>query len=133
VSSFPWADFLQLAEDLATQADTEQSEAKRRTAVGRAYYATYNAARDYAQSKGLDVSTKESSAHGKLWNELAFQPGKAPKLANHGRQLLTLRKHADYDATRPLTSAQLNSSLAIARNARQLLQEFISGDGGKGA
>jgi hypothetical protein len=133
VSSFPWADFLQLAEDLAVQASKERSEGKGRTAVGRAYYATYLAARDYAKTKGIDIATTETSSHGKLWSALAGGPGKLPKLANIGRNLLKLRTHADYFAVPPVTSAHVTSSLAYARNAKQLLGEAQREDDPRGA
>jgi uncharacterized protein (UPF0332 family) len=127
VSSFTWAEFLRVAEALASEAQKDGSEGKRRSALSRAYYATFNAAREYASQKwNFTVKPGEGSAHGKLWNELSFKPGKDAKLASQGKQLLKMRKEADYDKSPPVVDAQVTNGLCIARNAAQLLAELQS-------
>lgn len=125
VSSFQWAELLQLAETLASQEKASPNEGRRRTVLGRAYYATFNAARIYAASvHGIVLGSNEKSVHTTLWYELSYKPGKVPKLANHGKQLLKLRKHADYDATPVVSEAHMREALTLARLAAQLLNEF---------
>lgn len=125
MSSFQWVEFLELAETLASQEKASPNEGRRRTVLGRAYYATFNAARAYAaRVHGISLGPNEKSVHGTLWHELSFKPGKVPKLANHGKQLLKLRKHADYDATPAVSEAHMREALTLARLAAQLLNEF---------
>jgi hypothetical protein len=125
VSSFQWAEFLQIAEALAADGLCAESEGRRRTVIGRAYYATFNAARAYAASvHGIVIGASEGSVHGKLWHELSFKPGKIAKLANHGKQLHTLRKRADYEATPPISARHMAEGLTLAKLAAQLLKEF---------
>lgn len=48
--SFDWSDYLQLAQDIKD--DPSSSEAQKRTAISRAYYAAHNLARDLAIQNG---------------------------------------------------------------------------------
>ncbi len=123
VSSFQWTDFLQLAEVLAQQAQAEASECKRRTAISRAYYATYHAARGFAvRTQGFKVE-RGGSSHSKLWSDLSFAPGKVAKLGNQGKQLFALRLKADYEPSPRIEDAQVRMGLTFAKNAAQLLGE----------
>ena len=49
---FVWADFLDIADERARRAGDEAAE---RTAIGRAYYAAFGAARDYLIRSGVTV------------------------------------------------------------------------------
>lgn len=118
---------MKVAEALAAEAKQDGSEGKRRSAISRAYYATFNPARDYAQSAlGIEFKATEGSLHGKLWHELSYQPGKAARLANQGKRLLKLRKASDYDGSPAVLDAHVTESLGLARNAAELLAEVRS-------
>jgi hypothetical protein len=125
VSSFNWVEFLELAEGLAKLPTSELTECKRRVVAGRAYYATYNRVRAYAAAHRGIVLSKTDSAHTQLWNFLAGANDLA-KLGNLGRQLMMLRRHADYDAAPPFTTANMLAGLHGARNAGALLDAAIA-------
>lgn len=125
MSSFIWAEFLRVAEALASEAQQDGSEGKRRSAISRAYYATFNSAREYASERlSFTVKPGDASVHGKLWHELSFKAGKNAKLAAQGKQLLKMRKEADYDKSPAVADTHVDRGLSIARNAAQLLAEL---------
>ena len=117
MSSFSWDDFLALAEKLAIEARQERNEGKRRTAIGRAYYAAFNQARTYAISQRIVSSADEGSVHATLSRRLSEQSNR--EVANVGNILRTLfkaRKHADYDLAPPCTDLHLDPALRQARD-----------------
>jgi uncharacterized protein (UPF0332 family) len=62
---FKWQEYHTLASDLLLQADnSEQREAVLRSAVSRAYYAAFHAAKDYLQQSGKYPSTLGNNAPG---------------------------------------------------------------------
>lgn len=63
MTAFDWHLFMDLAKTLAmAKAGDSSDEARYRTAVGRAYYATFLIARGVAQSKGVVISPS-AAAH----------------------------------------------------------------------
>lgn len=110
-----WVDFLDLAERLAH----EDTEAARRSAISRAYYATLLSARDHLASQGHEPPT-DGSVHRWVWDTLSDARGQAAKLARHGKRLKKLRNDADYKATMS-PDANPDYGVRLARNALALL------------
>lgn len=125
MNSFQWTEFITIAEALRTEAKAEGSEGKRRSAISRAYYATFHAARDFAVSRfGFDVNAKD--VHSRLWKDLREQSGAVmPKVALHGGKLLQLRRRADYDRSPPIGDVEVEQGLTCAKLASQLLQQLM--------
>jgi hypothetical protein len=106
---FDWADFLDLAEELAARTN---DEAAGRTAVSRAYYATFHIGRDYLVRAEIPLD-RGRNAHVQVQRELQNQS------AQIGQDLELLhfwRKQADYD-TSPFTDVneQVRSAATLAR------------------
>jgi len=97
---FDWRDFLALAQILGTGApgsslSIQVSEATARCAVGRAYYAAFGHARDYAiQNLGF-VSTGGAADHGRLARH--FHAHGLSGVALGLGLLRTWRNECDYD------------------------------------
>jgi len=125
---FQWAEFIDLAKTLGDEAKRDGSEGKRRSAISRAYYATFHAARDYAvKSFGFDIA--ERDVHSRLWKALKTQPGKeAPILGQRGEELMRLRRRADYDRTPPVADSLVQQGLTMASLASGLLKSIEAGD-----
>ena len=71
--SFDWADYLQLAEALARNpALPGPEEAALRSAISRAYYATYCSARDLAAGRGELTLTRLSSDHARVIDHFRY-------------------------------------------------------------
>jgi uncharacterized protein (UPF0332 family) len=87
---FDWIDFLELAEDLASQ---PENEAAARTAVSRAYYATFHAGRAYLVRTG-HAFDRSRNAHFQVQFEL-WQVRE--DIGREVQRLHSWRKTADYD------------------------------------
>ena len=92
---FGWSDFLELARELGERDD----EASLRSAVSRAYYATFNTARQVLDHLDPDYSMMRSrDSHQEVWNRVQNLRRRQAKTAHRsGRSLLSKRKVADYD------------------------------------
>jgi uncharacterized protein (UPF0332 family) len=89
-------DFLAVARDLAT----DKREAAWRSAISRAYYAAFHAARLFMEDLGFTVP-RADKAHAYLWLRLANSGD--PNLIRAGNQLKDLREdrnRCDYDLQR---------------------------------
>jgi uncharacterized protein (UPF0332 family) len=109
-SAFDGSQFLDDANELVHSVGDEASE---RSAISRAYYASFHWARNYSRRKGLTVS-QSSSAHRDVRTLLG--------LASRGigqdlRRLHMMRKQADYDIPFPAGNVtnQTNTALTLAR------------------
>ncbi len=105
-----WRDFLGLGLRLATGA----IEAEWRTAVSRAYYATFHVARHLFSHPGF-VVPRADRAH----QYLVFRLSNCgePTIEQTGRDLETLRRlrnRADYDEAPPMTQAQATAAVRLA-------------------
>lgn len=96
--TYDWTQYLNIADRLAAK---EQS-ALQRTAVSRAYYATFNLCRDWMEARGVVIPNR--GAHKVLWT--AFGAGTAVKAASaadavaiggYGRWLSSRRNRCDYE------------------------------------
>jgi uncharacterized protein (UPF0332 family) len=112
--------FLNLADDLAQRG----SEADWRTAVSRAYYAAFHAARELLSALGFQVP-RASQAHGYLWKRLANCGDPVITLAgNDLNHLQSERNRSDYDIH--LTVNQANAQRR-AQLARLVVHRFTGG------
>jgi uncharacterized protein (UPF0332 family) len=114
------AAFIRVAEKLAPSRD----EAERRTAISRAYYAAFHAARDFFEDLDFRVP-RADAAHAYLSRRLPAASS-APQLVAAGNDLSTLRSYrneADYDVHRTVNSA--TSQLAV-NLAHQILTQLAA-------
>jgi uncharacterized protein (UPF0332 family) len=112
-----WRDLLPLAARLAAGT----SEADWRTAVSRAYYAAFHAARRLLADLNFTVP-RADRAHQYLVFRLSNSGEAAVEQA--GRDLETLRRlrnRADYDEAPPVTQAQAAGAVQLAQGIIQVL------------
>lgn len=103
-------DFIRVAETLSAG----NSEAEWRSAVSRAYYAAFHAARDFLANCGFSAP-RADRAHTYAWLRLANSGH--PETATAGNQLNNLRgqrNYADYDVRRPLSRADSGAQIENA-------------------
>lgn len=109
---FDWSSFLDVADDVAARRGQEAWE---RTAISRAYYAAFHAARGYIRSHDSALAGAKLT-HERVWSEIAAT---SPSVSQDGRRLHGWRKNADYDRRYPahdLTRAT-EAAIALARSA----------------
>lgn len=116
---FDWLEFLNLAEELAAWASHEEAAA--RSAISRAYYATFHAGRDYLGRSGIALD-RSRNAHIQVqielrkWNE---------ELADDLGRLHEWRKIADYDIVGfPDVGEQAQNALILARDCIVRIQSL---------
>jgi hypothetical protein len=121
--SFPWLDYLVLAEALLQVRTTlAPEEACCRAAVSRAYYAVYGAARTRARDQeGLQLPPA-AEAHQRVITH--YRQGTSPlhrAIGDSLRQLRSARNRADYadQLDRPVALAQF-----AVRRARQVVTQL---------
>lgn len=92
---FNWDDYLQLAEELHEQEDSNPQEAEERSAISRAYYAAFHDALQYAPAR---IQETRSKKHQKLIDY--YEGRRTQEEQEVGRLLESLRDNrnaADYD------------------------------------
>lgn len=96
--AYDWTGYLQLADRLASH----KHSALQRTAVSRAYYATFNLCRDWMEARG--VAIPNNGAHRALWSAFGAGDGvaaasaaDAAAISGYGRWLSKHRNDCDYD------------------------------------
>ncbi len=110
---FEWSDFLDLAEGLAA---TPDNEAAARTAISRAYYATFHSGRDYLTRAEIPIN-RSRTTHLQVQVELQKR---STEIGQEVALLHSWRKQADYD-TQSISDAD-----TLARSAVTLARETIS-------
>lgn len=89
--SFDFDGYLEFARDCISTDGSD--EGLLRTAISRAYYAAFHAARSYAQ-----VQTRGApNSHQMVWDALRTCRGSKPNLARLGEELKRARLKADYE------------------------------------
>ncbi len=89
---FDWNDFRILAEELRQS----KTEAVKRTAISRVYYAVYWKARNFLESEGFAIRQFEGS-HIQIWNQYKQKSGQTNKaVGRFGSELHRFRVQADY-------------------------------------
>jgi uncharacterized protein (UPF0332 family) len=110
-------DFLPLAKSLLK----DMTEAGRRSAVSRAYYAAFHVARRLMDDLGFAVP-RADQAHGYLWLRLSNSSDLA--VVDAGQRLGTLRRKrnfADYDVA---ASLSISEATAHVVDAEEIIQIF---------
>ncbi len=106
---FEWEGFLDLAEVLAAD---QNNEAAARSAISRAYYATFHAGRDYLVRAGIPID-RSRNAHLQVQEELR---NKSERIAQVVKRLHVWRKYADYDTLSiPDGAGQAAIAVTLAR------------------
>ena len=98
MTTFDWFDFLTLTWKLACNPQIQASEkALLRTAIGRAYYAVFNIAREFVQDVD-GVIVPDNDAHGFLIRYFLNSAGSIQrKIARELEFMRDARNRADYD------------------------------------
>ncbi len=110
---FDWVTFLDLADALL--APPTPSDAAARTAISRAYYAVFRAARRHLDPTG-SVIPPDGRAHKRVWDAFQTVPsGIQRRIAQEGRRLKRRRDRADYDDVYPDLVAEARESIIRAR------------------
>ena len=105
-SSFDWSDYLALATTLSGNAD----EASQRSAISRAYYASFHAATLHAKGNGYN-----ERSHGRLWKTYQADADlNAKRLSALGNQMKRAREDADYVAQVARVGDVVTTQLATA-------------------
>lgn len=96
--AYDWAAYLKMADQLASR----QHSALKRTAVSRAYYATFNLCRDWIEAHGVTIPN--TGAHKAVWDAYGTGTGVDPAstadaaaISGYGRWLSKRRNWCDYD------------------------------------
>jgi hypothetical protein len=97
--SFPWNDYLTVAEALIRARNTfAPAEARYRVAISRAYYAAYCAARNHARDTEGYVPVPTGRDHGLVAEHYLARTSRVHRQIGQTLQRLLLERHrADYD------------------------------------
>lgn len=120
---YDWSDFLEVADALLASVGGEGAE---RTAISRAYYASYGMACAHALTKNL-VLARKGSDHTTIWTWYANQPERGTahaSIAQAGRRLKRWRIRADYDDGFDQASTTAILAMGTARQLQQDLKEL---------
>ncbi|MDQ3132116.1 MAG: hypothetical protein M3Q99_15320 [Acidobacteriota bacterium] len=117
--SFDWEKFRELAEELR-QGETE---AARRTAISRIYYAVYHRAKTYLENEGFQFRQFESS-HRQIWDEFKDKGRTFAAIGNTGDRLRANRVKADYIAEIADIDLLVERSFELAENAFTYLKQI---------
>ena len=127
MASFDWDLFLSLADELARPPAPEE---KLRSAISRAYYACFHAARSYVSTRYPHVRLCwDGTDHQTVWTSLKQPERKREERAagENGSRLLRSRCKADYDSQLPNAVWQASDDLQRARRTIVLLKDRTSG------
>lgn len=96
---FAWTEYLDLAGELVTNPRANAVEACLRSAISRAYYAAFHAAKDFLAERDSFVPAGPD-VHAKVWGRYLSGPGTGrhrKAIARNGKRLREDRGKADYD------------------------------------
>jgi len=114
-SSFRWSDFLGVANKLQLGGD----EASLRTAVSRAYYVAFHAAKGYVE-RTQGAFHRRSSEHDQTWTALSSSgDAEEATIGQWGSDLCRLRINADYKLQKSTQSREALQALSYARKIRE--------------
>ncbi len=120
---FSWEDYLTLAKELSQRTDI----ASQRSAVSRAYYAVFHAARHIVVHV-RDVQIGRHDAHTAVWRYFCNKrPGQRRienKIGLNGQRLRALRNGADYEDNFPI--AMVTDAIELAERTISALKDLPS-------
>jgi uncharacterized protein (UPF0332 family) len=121
---FDWAEYLDFARHLI-QADNP-TEAELRSAISRAYYASFHAARDYLiQAQRLNPLNRQH-VHTEGWRVLrTTQYANAVAAAERGFRLLSFRRKADYELSYPLLAHEARRAVREAEQIADAISRLL--------
>lgn len=107
-------DFLTFVKDLST---TNHDEARVRTIIGRAYYATYLKMKKWLEDRGCHFPSgiSEPQNHRKV-QEYLFQEIQQREPKDKLHELRQLRNDADYNLDIQLTTREAQRAISLAEN-----------------
>ncbi|MEG3841921.1 HEPN domain-containing protein [Microcoleus sp. herbarium14] len=129
---FDWSEYLNLAQELAaTNSDSSaNSEAKLRSAISRAYYATFCLARNYLRDiekdPRLSRNNRDINEHQYVAKEFIYHRTRMKNMVKIGENLSKLRElrnKADYQDTYNCQNSVKNA-LMLAQNIISALNEL---------
>ncbi|MBA3601654.1 MAG: hypothetical protein H0W45_10595 [Acidobacteria bacterium] len=116
---FDWDKYRELAKDLRQS----ETEAARRTAISRIYYAVYHRAKTYLENEGFQFRQFESS-HRQIWDEFKDKGRTFTAIGNTGDRLRANRNKADYIAEIEDIDLLVERSFELAENALIYLKQI---------
>lgn len=117
--SFDWDKFRELAKILWQ----DETEAAKRMAISRIYYAVYHRANTYLENEGFQFRQFESS-HRQIWDEFKDKGRTFAAIGNTGDRLRTNRVKADYIAEIEDIDFLVKRSFELAENASAYFQKI---------
>lgn len=125
--AFDWGGYLRLgrtlSNDCATDGDGNSKEAKRRSAISRAYYSAFHVAKKYLDERyGIKTGT-----HGFVWATLQERERNEDEkdAGRDGDRLYRVRRRADYEDIYKDPEKDTKLALEQARNICQKLGRKI--------
>jgi uncharacterized protein (UPF0332 family) len=123
--SFEWADFYTLAAQLHANPPDGLQEAVFRTVIGRAYYAAFCAARDFAHHSDNLAITRGGPDHELVKRHFRDdRDDTRHKIGVWLGRLMNNRAEADYKAEAAITKATADQSLALSKNVLDALSSL---------
>ena len=116
---FDWNEFRKLAEDLRQN----ETEAAKRTAISRIYYAVYHRAKNYLENEGFQFRQFESSRR-QIWDEFKDKGRTFIAIGNTGDRLRANRVKADYIAEIEDVDFLIKRSFELAENSSAYFQQI---------
>lgn len=130
---FDWSEYLNLAQELAAtnSESSDNSEAKLRSAISRAYYSTFCLARNYLRDIEKDPrllrNNRDINEHQYVAQEFIYHRTKMKNMVKIGEKLSTLRglrNKADYEDTFYNLQREARTALMLAQNIISALNEL---------
>lgn len=112
--SFDWNQYYELAKSLADRDGSPSAEARKRSAISRAYYAALIQARQKASDRTGDDIPRGGTHH---WTIKKYQKDPVPeakRIGSHLKRLKKRRERADYENSVPRLDSELESALQEA-------------------
>ena len=116
---FDWRAYRDLAESLAQQG----SEASRRSAISRAYYAAFNVAREFLEWEA-DEKIRDEGAHATVWRRPRKGGRSRKPVGMAGKGLQYDRENSDY--TNPFDGDPLKTVEKALHVAGEIINEIDS-------
>ncbi|NER35561.1 MAG: hypothetical protein F6J93_16475 [Oscillatoria sp. SIO1A7] len=116
---FDWSEYLDLAKELAGEATASaKPEARRRAAIGLAYYAAFILARNHLRDKEGHSIPRTGDAHRYVAEQFKLNPDPAyQSVASSLAKLRLYRLQADYVDRYPGLSGIVNIALRLSEEA----------------
>jgi len=124
--SFDWSDYLTLADALSRQPTSPgPEEASLRSAISRAYYAAFGAARNFVRDRGEILLTREASDHEIVINHYRRSTDRNRReIGKTLRYMRDKRNDADYEDTISKPDAEANVAVLEAARIIKLLKKL---------